>query len=495
MNHEFWNEIGNLYYMFGAYKPAIHAYLRSIKLENTFGRSYSNLALAYVQTGKYAEAIQIYLRGIELLQDDREKAETWNRLGVLYRQVKNYEQALDAYRNADRILPQDMDEAPLESRPNPVSPLSVAMPEIDLQKILAQGKGVVAIEENPLPSIPSQAEPCEMPGISRSVEEAESLPLLQLKQGLEADPVGSSTGAQSEWKLAYTVESYAIEPPADPRAGEVSISEPVSIDETALTEEKTEEAVQVSLNESDAGMDMEAMELSDELDNFQFDAVFYENNTEYELETPAQNEFGLNDIACASQIPQKNNPSSEEKLEIDRCLQAVRQNPRNYRLLENLGEAYKSAGWYEDAIDAFQKTLSMNPENAMCHYRLGLVYAAQQRSEDAIQSFQKVIDITPQFARAYASLSSQYRKLGLEDIAKAYYEKAQALQVDDESDYNKACMAALGGNHDRALELLEVALQNERSYLTWAQHDSDFHCLQNDVRFQSLLSAHAGSGN
>ena len=46
MNHEFWNEIGNLYFMNGAYEPAIHAYLRSIKLENTFGRSYSNLAMA-----------------------------------------------------------------------------------------------------------------------------------------------------------------------------------------------------------------------------------------------------------------------------------------------------------------------------------------------------------------------------------------------------------------------------------------------------------------
>ena len=51
MNHELWNEIGNLYFMHGAYEPAINAYLRSIKLENTFGRSYSNLAMAYVQTG------------------------------------------------------------------------------------------------------------------------------------------------------------------------------------------------------------------------------------------------------------------------------------------------------------------------------------------------------------------------------------------------------------------------------------------------------------
>ena len=107
MNHEFWNEIGNLYFMCGAYEPAIHAYLRSIKLENTFGRSYSNLAMAYVQTGKYSEAIKLYRRGIELLSDKKEKAATWNRLGILYRQIKEYNNALEAYQRADLIMPQE----------------------------------------------------------------------------------------------------------------------------------------------------------------------------------------------------------------------------------------------------------------------------------------------------------------------------------------------------------------------------------------------------
>ena len=134
MNHEFWNEIGNLYFMCGAYEPAIHAYLRSIKLENTFGRSYSNLALAYVQTGKYNEAIKLYRRGIELLSDKKEKAATWNRLGILYRQIKEYNNALEAYQRADLIMPQE-DAEKIEVK----LPLTVSMPEIDLDAILAKG--------------------------------------------------------------------------------------------------------------------------------------------------------------------------------------------------------------------------------------------------------------------------------------------------------------------------------------------------------------------
>ena len=95
--HEFWNELGNLYFISGAYEPAIHAYARSIQLDRSFGRPYSNMALAFVHTGKYQDAIELYHRSIELLSDAKEKAVTWNRLGILYRQIKDYQAALVAY--------------------------------------------------------------------------------------------------------------------------------------------------------------------------------------------------------------------------------------------------------------------------------------------------------------------------------------------------------------------------------------------------------------
>src|SRR5512142_2058664 len=60
--HELWNELGNLYFMSGAYNQAIHAYERSIKCDTSFGRPYSNLALTYVQQGKYEEAVELYRR-------------------------------------------------------------------------------------------------------------------------------------------------------------------------------------------------------------------------------------------------------------------------------------------------------------------------------------------------------------------------------------------------------------------------------------------------
>lgn len=101
--HELWNELGNLYFLSGSYDQAIHAYTRSVSLDKGFGRSYSNMASAYVQKGKYGEAIILYKRGLKLLTDDREKALTWHKLGNVYRTLKEYELATNAYHQADEL--------------------------------------------------------------------------------------------------------------------------------------------------------------------------------------------------------------------------------------------------------------------------------------------------------------------------------------------------------------------------------------------------------
>src|ERR1700690_1952146 len=106
--HELWNELGNLYFMSGAYNQAVYAYNRSIQLDCNFGRPYSNLALTYVQQGKYQEAIELYRSSIELLADNKEKAISWSRLGNAYRHLKDYTRAVVAYQQADELDPQSM---------------------------------------------------------------------------------------------------------------------------------------------------------------------------------------------------------------------------------------------------------------------------------------------------------------------------------------------------------------------------------------------------
>lgn len=497
MNHEFWNEIGNLYFMCGAYEPAIHAYLRSIKLENTFGRSYSNLALAYVQTGKYSEAIKLYLRSIELLSDKKEKAVTWNRLGILYRQIKEYEDALEAYQRADLIMPQEDAEKISEARVESNLPLTVSMPEIDLNSILAKGNFARTQTKSDLTA-----------DINAEFEMAESHPYAPTFEEMAASP---------EFETYFQPEDAIFIPPANTHNEWKSIN---FVEEVAPVEavNTLQEALALKLKNVNMNMIFPA-ELENELnidpvieDQLEWDSSlevksaenieplestdFFENSSHTESAETIINEAGVEEAVFYSQINYQLTELSEKEqqsldLEIIKYQQATSKNPRSYIQWEGLGEAYKSAGQYKNAIQAFQKAINANPSNAKSHYRLGLVYAAEQREQEAIRSFKKVLELDPNSAQAHASLASQYRKMGLEQQAREHIEKARAMHLEEESDYNRACLEAICGNNERALDLLEVALQSKQTYITWAQNDPDFSALRNDHRFQILLSTHA----
>jgi tetratricopeptide (TPR) repeat protein len=509
MNHEFWNEIGNLYFMCGAYEPAIHAYLRSIKLENTFGRSYSNLALAYVQIGKYDEAIKLYRRGIELLSDKKEKAATWNRIGILYRQLKEYNNALEAYQRADLIMPQEKAEKTSEARSEAKLPLTVSMPEIDLDAILAKGNPANLYEHGDLlAEINAEFETAEAHLAESKFEElmvsSEFENYSQTEDAAIDLPVVSM---QSEWKLAYAEEMLLTEPPSAPAKQETTSHELNELEEANIIipiELQTETVVDSALFNPPPILETQpepdhisvVSNVNEEIDVAE-SITCHENIDRSEAMETVTDEPD-SEMAYSQPSHLLTDLSPEERqtldLEIIKYQQATSKNPRSYILWESLGEAYKSAGQYKDAIHAFQKAISMNPTNPMCHYRLGLVYAAEKREQEAIRAFKKVLELEPNSPQAHASLASQYRKMGLEKVAQEHIEKARAMQVEGESDYNHACLEAICGNYDRALELLEVALQSKQTYVTWAQNDPDFHSLHNDHRFQTLLSAHAING-
>jgi tetratricopeptide (TPR) repeat protein len=499
MNHEFWNEIGNLYFMCGAYEPAIHAYLRSIKLENTFGRSYSNLATAYVQTGKYMEAIKIYRRGIELLSDKKEKAATWNRLGILYRQIKEYNNALEAYQRADLIMPQEDSEKPMEARTEVNLPLTVSMPEIDLDAILAKGNPAnLQVHSSLLAEINTELEMAEACSEELGFEELIVPPEFENYSQVECAAIEPSVSMQSEWQLVGTEETPLIEPSpvlvipetASDKFEDLDIIIPTELQSETVVDDAQIEVLPILEAQPEPCNVLEANDTNEGVDTVE-SVTFYESSSLSESPETV--------ISESTQYSQMDYPltdlSPEERqsleLEIIKYQQATSRNPRSYILWEELGEAYKSAGQYKDAIFAFQKAISMNPTNTMCYYRLGLVYAAEKKEQEAIRAFKKVLELDPMSPQAHASLASQYRKMGLEEIAQEHIAKARAMQVEGESDYNNACLEAICGNNERALELLEVALQSRQTYVTWAQNDPDFYSLHNDQRFQVLLSAHA----
>jgi superkiller protein 3 len=100
--------LGNIYYNAEAYDEAIHAFKKAIELDQSYGWSYNNLASIYVHKGRYAEAIPLYQKGLQLLDETKDKALLWNRLGDAYRRLDECDKAAAAYQKAIELDPDNV---------------------------------------------------------------------------------------------------------------------------------------------------------------------------------------------------------------------------------------------------------------------------------------------------------------------------------------------------------------------------------------------------
>lgn len=65
-------------------------------------------------------------------------------------------------------------------------------------------------------------------------------------------------------------------------------------------------------------------------------------------------------------------------------------------LYQEAGTAYLKAGLFNNAIDAYNKSLSYDPNNADVHYYLGLLYQKQKRKpEEAAAHFKRYLYLKP----------------------------------------------------------------------------------------------------
>ena len=631
--HELWNELGNLYFMSGAYNQAVYAYHRSIQLDSSFGRPYSNLALAYVQQGKYQEAIELYRSSIELLADNKEKAISWSRLGNVYRHLKDYKNAVVAYQQADELDPQAADVQPQNMtddsllRPGDM-PQSVAdaspQASVDMQpQSVMDSQDRDDDRDQPAPLDP-EVQLIESIELTSSIMEGEidTMPSINdisvsasTPQGL-ADPTPSSperaaitfpsvgerwAGTDTEpgpdpldestasWALA-NLTRYQEDISESPETGSLTtwggtehsedddwdLNPPLEPDSDVYLPDTDGDNLTkwISSPEEDSGKELEVLELFNDLKNEMLEPDVNHSliNRDTESATsresseddPAQNppdrgQQRLPDFTEQSStvrplaLPARSNDRSQSKfhhIELDveerpsaenqspkmvdfvvadesgeppqeaqaddvkaepesqanardphemeeieagiaKFKRAVQVNPKNAYAWDALGTLYKSAGHYKDAILAYQQATSINPPKALYFHNLGLVYACEGRDEDAIGAFQRVVEIDPDYSLAHATLGGYYRKLGLEELAQKHIGKAMKNIYDSENEYNRACLEAICGNTDHAIELLGVALKNKQTYVDWILRDPDLDFIRQDPRFKQLVSDYA----
>jgi len=174
---------------------------------------------------------------------------------------------------------------------------------------------------------------------------------------------------------------------------------------------------------------------------------------------------------------------------------AVTLNPNLFEAWHYYGLACTSQGNFEKAARLYAKATEVNPTDFQVPLFLAQTYASLGRKQDemrvrlgALGTVERHLRLNPHDTRAlYLGAQNLYR-VGEKD--KAIVLAEQALKQDQNEPvvlYNVACFYALQ-DVERAMDLLEKAVELGWGDRAWMEHDSDLDPLHGNARFQALLS-------
>lgn len=208
-----------------------------------------------------------------------------------------------------------------------------------------------------------------------------------------------------------------------------------------------------------------------------FDAIFalgivYLQRKEFRA---AEKQFGLAIRINPDNSPLHNNLGSallglsrpqEALIAYDR---AIALDPLNWEAHYNRGNALAALKRFEQALASYDKSIALFPHNAEVHDNRGTTLANLQRFDDALASFTRAIQTNPDHARAYANRAPTHAHFKQYEKALEDYDKALALDPaldylfsnrfmmtlfncrwDD--DYDKGCRFIIEGIRNKTLK-------------------------------------------
>jgi tetratricopeptide (TPR) repeat protein len=145
---------------------------------------------------------------------------------------------------------------------------------------------------------------------------------------------------------------------------------------------------------------------------------------------------------------------------IEQYQTALRLNPDYAEARNNLANEYASKGLSDSAVAEYQSALRLNPENAVAHYNLGLTYDSKGLLDKAVAEYQTALRLKPDYAEAHNNLGVAYGSQGLLDRAIAEFQTAIRQKPDFvEARYNLAFTYLKANQTDMAKKEIEVILR------------------------------------
>jgi adenylate cyclase len=158
------------------------------------------------------------------------------------------------------------------------------------------------------------------------------------------------------------------------------------------------------------------------------------------------------------------------------------------RHCRTMGRLADSARWFESAG-------VLRPEDYSTPALLASVYVGLKRDADAravmlraVAIAERRLKLVPDDERALYLGAGCLSSLGDSGRAREWAKRAVAMEPDDSAVlYNVACVYALLGLADSAIDCLERSLTNGFGHWEWIEHDSDLDALRQHPRFLTLL--------
>lgn len=179
----------------------------------------------------------------------------------------------------------------------------------------------------------------------------------------------------------------------------------------------------------------------------------------------------------------------------DEFRKAIRLDPYQFEARYFFARACFQQGRLEEAADLFDEAFSVREDYQAAFFAAQSREALGQRERAsagyarALDVAEKHMDLNPDDPRAATMRAVALCRLGRMEEGVHWAERALSIDPNDAGvRYNVACLYALEGLADKAIECLEEAVRVGFGHHDWIEHDPDLDSLRGDPRFQALLA-------
>jgi len=180
---------------------------------------------------------------------------------------------------------------------------------------------------------------------------------------------------------------------------------------------------------------------------------------------------------------------------------AVDLDPRLFEARYFHARACFQQGRFQEAAELFRKATALRQDYSASFFAAQSLEAAHEHGpageayEEALRVVERHMELNPDDPRAATMRAVALSRLGRGDEGLYWADRALTMDPEDAGvRYNVACLFAVAGNTDRALECLEDAVAVGFGNRSWLERDPDLDNVRGEPRFEALLELTSAMG-